>query len=376
MKKLLILIITSLLLIGCSDPNNNDTTPPIEDVKDNFPGEIPVEDLINEFSDRLIVDTDDDYRVKDFKSKEELINNLSEIMNKEVAKDYVDIFYREDTDGVYLVPTEGPLLLNFDLPYELNKKDDTTYYAVQENETVLHGKYKLTILFKYSNEKWIIEDIKVDVENIGEEESEVQEPDEQEPEDNVNNDTEDILILVNKEKSISSQYVPKNLTEPDVLFSFEEDLPKRKIRTKAAIALEEMFNSAKKDKINLYATSGYRSYNRQKIIFDYRANQRGEEVANQTTARPGESEHQTGLAMDITSRSANFGLTQYFGETKEGKWVKENSWNFGFIIRYPKGKEHITGYTYEPWHLRYVGVDAAKYIYENNITLEEYLELN
>ena len=91
-------------------------------------------------------------------------------------------------------------------------------------------------------------------------------------------------------------------------------------------------------------------------------------------ANPGFSEHQTGLAMDISSLSANRDLTEEFGETIEGKWLKENAHLFGFILRYPKGKESITGYQYEPWHFRYVGEKVAPIIFSKNLTLEEYFK--
>jgi LAS superfamily LD-carboxypeptidase LdcB len=145
------------------------------------------------------------------------------------------------------------------------------------------------------------------------------------------------------------------------------------MRKEAASALEEMFRAAKADGINLYAVSGYRSYARQEAIFASNVRKYGLEKANQFSAKPGQSEHQTGLAMDITCTSVSYGLTQRFGSTKEGIWVKENANKFGFILRYQQGKESITGYQYEPWHLRYVGKEAAKEITERNVTLEEYL---
>lgn len=182
-----------------------------------------------------------------------------------------------------------------------------------------------------------------------------------------------ILVLVNKSHRLSSSYVPENLVIPNVPFPFSEYNPKKQLRQDAALALEEMFKNAKQNNITLYGLSGYRSYARQEAIFTSKAMQRGIEKANQFSAKPGESEHQTGLAMDVTCSSVNYGLTQSFGDTKEGKWVRDNAHKFGFIIRYQRGKEHITKYQYEPWHIRYVGKNAAKYIFDNNITLEEYL---
>jgi D-alanyl-D-alanine carboxypeptidase len=100
----------------------------------------------------------------------------------------------------------------------------------------------------------------------------------------------------------------------------------------------------------------------------------GQEAADKFSAKPGQSEHQTGLAIDITCEAMNYQLDYSFGVTDEGAWVKENAHRFGFIIRYPEGKEDITGYMYEPWHLRYVGVDLAEEVYNSGLTLEEYFE--
>jgi len=181
-----------------------------------------------------------------------------------------------------------------------------------------------------------------------------------------------LLVLVNKNRSIPADYVPENMVIPNVKFSFEGDNPKKYLRKEAALALEELFQSAKNENLDLLATSGYRSFQRQKSIFDNKAKAIGEEAANKLSAYPGQSEHQTGLAMDITCSKASFSLSESFGDIDEGIWVKENAHKYGFIIRYPKGKEEITGYNYEPWHLRFVGKNTANYIYENDITLEEY----
>ncbi|HLS67305.1 MAG TPA: D-alanyl-D-alanine carboxypeptidase family protein [Pseudogracilibacillus sp.] len=183
----------------------------------------------------------------------------------------------------------------------------------------------------------------------------------------------EVLALVNKSYALPGDYEPNDLVVPDVRFPFTEDDPKKQLREQAARALENMFAQAEEDGIILYAQSGYRSYDRQDAIFASNVAQHGEEHANTFSARPGESEHQTGLVMDITSESVQFELVTDFGETEEGKWVAEHAAQFGFIIRYPEGKEEITKYQYEPWHLRYVGEKAATEITEQQITLEEYL---
>ncbi|MBO1512197.1 M15 family metallopeptidase [Metabacillus sp. BG109] len=184
-----------------------------------------------------------------------------------------------------------------------------------------------------------------------------------------------ILSMVNKEYTLPEGYEPTDLVTPNVEFSFgEEDIPKRYLRKEAAKALEELFSLAKNEGIELLAVSGFRSYSRQQGIFNVEKEDKGEEQALQAVALPGQSEHQTGLAMDVTSRSVNLEITEDFGESVEGKWVKENAHKAGFIIRYPKGKESITGYQYEPWHLRYVGKEKAAVIYKNGLTLEEYFQ--
>lgn len=182
------------------------------------------------------------------------------------------------------------------------------------------------------------------------------------------------LVLVNKHISLPSNYKPEDLVVPNVSFSFSGPHEKQNMRSKAAKALEELFNAADKEGMTLYAVSGFRSYSRQESVYNGHVQSLGAEEADKISAKPGHSEHQTGLAMDITSRSAGMTLSESFGDTPEGIWVAENAHKFGFIIRYQKGKEDLTGYSYEPWHLRYVGIDAATEIMEADITLENYLE--
>lgn len=185
-----------------------------------------------------------------------------------------------------------------------------------------------------------------------------------------------ILALVNKEFALPEDYEPEDLVRPNVSFSFGDlDIEKAYLRKEAAEKLEEMFAAAVLDGIQLYAVSGYRSYERQKQIYNYEVIHSGQEAAEQVVAVPGYSEHQSGLAMDISGASVDYKLVEDFGEKPEGQWLAENAHKFGFILRYPKGKEDITGYSYEPWHFRYVGGEVASYIYENDLTLEEYFNI-
>ncbi|HHY74025.1 MAG TPA: M15 family metallopeptidase [Bacillus bacterium] len=190
--------------------------------------------------------------------------------------------------------------------------------------------------------------------------------------DEATDNPDDLLVLVNKQHKLPEDYVPSDLVVPNIPFSFAEDVPKRYVRREAAEALEQLFAAAKVENIELLGASGYRSYARQEAIFAANVQQKGEAEANKVSAVPGESEHQTGLAMDVTSKYVGYDLIEEFAETKEGIWLKNHAHNFGFIIRYPKGKEAITGYSYEPWHIRYVGVDVATEIYQKDFTLEEY----
>ncbi|WP_226658229.1 M15 family metallopeptidase [Pseudalkalibacillus hwajinpoensis] len=181
-----------------------------------------------------------------------------------------------------------------------------------------------------------------------------------------------IYVVANKERNLPSDFVPKNLVEPDVSSYAPKDDPKRLMVQEAATALEDMFAGAKDDGFELKAVSGYRSYERQEAIFAYNAEQRGEEVANQVSAQAGQSEHQTGLTMDISTPSLGSSLTEEFGNTPEGQWVAEHAHEYGFVVRYLKGKEDITGYQYEPWHVRYVGKEAATEVHKAGVTLEEF----
>jgi len=185
---------------------------------------------------------------------------------------------------------------------------------------------------------------------------------------------DNVQVLVNHNYALPEGYEPDDLVAPDVTFSFDEDVEKRYLREPAADALEDLFDAAADDGHDLFAVSGFRSYERQDAVFANAAAETSEDEANETIATPGNSEHQTGLAMDISSESNDFELSTSFAETEEGEWVAEHAHDHGFIIRYPEDGEEITEITYEPWHLRYVGEEAAEIIYEHDITLEEFFE--
>ncbi len=182
---------------------------------------------------------------------------------------------------------------------------------------------------------------------------------------NINNP----VILINSKFGLDKDYVPKDLSIPEIPFSDESIDEEKHVAGIMKGPLEELVNEAKNQGIFLFGNSGYRSYKSQEEVYEDRVRSQGRRLADAYVAKPGFSEHQTGLCMDITNQE------KFFVEgTVEADWLKENCSKFGFIIRYPKGKEDVTGKEYEPWHIRYVGKDVAKYIYDNGITLEEYIE--
>lgn len=139
------------------------------------------------------------------------------------------------------------------------------------------------------------------------------------------------------------------------------------VNPEAKAALDKMFAAAKAEQnLKMWVCSGFRSYTVQKSLYNSYVRRDGAKAADRYSARPGYSEHQTGLAFDINYADYRF------KNTSEAKWLAANAYKYGFILRYPEGKESITGYMYEPWHYRYVGVESAKKIFDSGLTLEEY----
>lgn len=187
-------------------------------------------------------------------------------------------------------------------------------------------------------------------------------------------DPESVAVLINKQFALPDEYEPKDLVYPDVRFTFKDKIEKRMMRKEAASALKELFAGAEKDGVYLAGVSAYRSHSTQTALFNRYVEKDGEEVAKTYSAVPGHSEHETGLAIDVSGSDGKCAAESCFGDTKEAAWLADHVTEYGFIIRYPEGKEEITGYKYEPWHLRYVGKEIAADIGERNITLEEYYD--
>ena len=172
------------------------------------------------------------------------------------------------------------------------------------------------------------------------------------------------LILVNKFNKLGSDYTPE-LVNVSNWYSYGDN----KLTKEAYEAFINMFNGAKDAGTKIVATSCFRSYDTQKRIYDTDVYKYGEEQTNESVAKPGFSEHQTGLAIDLLEPGYSL---ENFHESTAYAWLIDNAHRFGFILRYPSDKEDITGYSYESWHFRYVGLEAAKIIHDNNITFDEY----
>ena len=179
----------------------------------------------------------------------------------------------------------------------------------------------------------------------------------------------DTAILVNKYYYLESDYIPDDLVNISQTYSWGEN-GSQKTRQVVYDAFIDMWNAANKEGYYLMVNSSFRNYQDQESVYNAYKNTSGETYANSIATKPGFSEHQTGLALDIFSKSNTNKNT--FKDSPEAKWLKENAYKYGFILRYPEEFEKITGITFEPWHYRYVGKDIAKYIYENNITFDEY----
>lgn len=172
----------------------------------------------------------------------------------------------------------------------------------------------------------------------------------------------DGVLIINKSYPVPSDYVPENLVylnEKGSVVDYVKD---------AYLLLEE---AAKDEGLNIYSSTAYRSYSFQSVLYENYVKRDGKEEADKFSARPGYSEHHSGLAIDLNT------VNDEFSDTKEAKWLSDNCYKYGFILRYPKGKENETGYKYESWHIRYVGKELAEKLYNNGdwITLEDYFNI-
>jgi D-alanyl-D-alanine carboxypeptidase len=184
-------------------------------------------------------------------------------------------------------------------------------------------------------------------------------------------------VVVNKKRPLNpSTYTPADLVAPDMALRGAKTAENMQLTPETATALAALAQAAGAEGIELVVVSAFRPYETQKSIYESEVRGFGQEQADRESARPGHSEHQTGLAVDLGAASKKCEIEACFGEMAEGKWLAANAYKYGFILRYVEGKESVTGYNYEPWHLRYVGADLAGEMHRTGIkTLEEFFDL-
>lgn len=187
-------------------------------------------------------------------------------------------------------------------------------------------------------------------------------------------DPNSLWVVASKPRALNPiNYAPADLVTPKVALRGSAAFEEMKLRAEAAGALEAMVTGGTAAGVNLKLASGYRSYKTQVSVYNNEVRQYGQKVADTQSARPGHSEHQTGLAADLQDAAGRCVVADCFKDLSEGKWVAEHAWEYGFIVRYTPGKEVITGYRYEPWHLRYVGKELAAELHKTSVqTLEEF----
>lgn len=195
-------------------------------------------------------------------------------------------------------------------------------------------------------------------------------------------DPASLWVVANKRRPLNPpQYAPQTAA-PAMQLRLAASYPEMQISSLAVADMEALANAATAAGLPLMFASGYRSYSSQVAVYNNEVRNYGQAQADRQSARPGHSEHQTGLAADLAPASGECLIAECFGELPEGQWLAAHAHEYGFIIRYPQGKEAVTGYLYEPWHVRYVGRDLAAEIHrqqstdsDKNLTLEEFFGL-
>ncbi len=281
-------------------------------------------------------DYDDKYREIEYQDNSYFINTINNLIINGYTTSQINSIYKENSEDfvTYLVLNKVEDIDKY-IEVDIFKSDRISRYLTNKKDS-----YKNTILYV----------------NMDRDKAYFEEP-------NII-DKYSIDMLVNKHNKLVSDYNPE-LVLLDKCSTGENYLTKE-----AKEAYDKMCNASKKEGLSLGVTSSYRSYKDQEETYNYYKKKNGEKYARDYVAVPGFSEHQTGLALDIKST-----YTSPFKTSKEYKWVINNAHKYGYILRYPENKEDLTGYGAESWHFRYVGTEIAKYIYENDITFEEYYAL-
>ncbi len=180
--------------------------------------------------------------------------------------------------------------------------------------------------------------------------------------------SKDYLILVNKYHQLEKEFAFDDIVPIGLQYAYDNQSTRKEVLE----SFKDLWQAANKLDLSIIINSSYRDYDLQERLYNRYTDKYGREEADTFSAKPGHSEHQTGLALDVSAFNSTI---DNFEDTEEYKWLKDHAHLYGFILRYPKEKEHITGYSFEPWHYRYVGKEVAKEIYDLDITFDEYYEL-
>lgn len=284
-----------------------------------------------------------DYLNINYNETDNFINNINTLLDKGYNTEDINKFYEK------LSIKDTLLVINNDYVKDLNKYLDLAYFKSEYLERYIN-------YYKKSNEL-SYEDIVTYV-NIGLDNDyytnikDVEKPD-------------DLYVICNKYNKLSKSYVPEDLVKVDSAYSTKSVTLKKEAKE----AFIKMADAAKLDNVTLLAGSGYRSYSYQSGLYDAYVKRDGKEEADTYSARAGHSEHQTGLAIDVTD-----GFKNYLDEDSDGyKWLMKNAHKYGYIVRYTEGDEFITGYQFEPWHVRYLGIEVATDVIESGLTYDEYV---
>lgn len=268
-----------------------------------------------------------------YQDKESFLENITTLLNKGYTSEEINIIYNKTNNIDLILNSEYKPNISSILNSQYYKEDNLERYLKYESEN------QVLDVNMYLDYEFYTHDITID--------------------------SVDNLVIVNKYYKLDKNYEPEL-----VALNRKYAINERQLLTRdAKFAFEEMCEAARTENIYIYSGSAYRSYSYQNTLYNNRVRSDGEEYANKTAAKAGYSEHQTGLAIDVLNENY-----QYIdSDDKEYQWLIENSYKYGYILRYPENKEKITGYTYEPWHFRYLTTEVATELHEKNITYEEYI---
>lgn len=302
-------------------------------------------------SNKFILNNLDYYLSLEYIENDNFIDNINSLVTVGYSFNEIESIFKNYNNN------QIDIILNFSYNENVNKIFNLSYYHEENKDRYLN--------YLFLNLDLSVEDIVTYI-NIGLDKEVWKNP-------NIITEQNNDLILVNKYNMINKDYEPENMEIVNSKWTKSES----KLVKPAKEAFEKMASAMEDVGFGIKITTSYRTYSYQNSLWTSAIKNNGQTYANNYVAKPGYSEHHTGYAADLISTNTDGGSNssnrKLFKDTKEYAWLIKNAHNYGFILRYPSGKEKITGYNYESWHFRYVGIEIATYIYENNLTLEEYL---